>query len=162
MEIGISDWITPANAIEAAKKGLLPALLCTEEHWRQLAEASDEELMELLKFFADPTEYISGDCCAMCQFVYDTPDKRHNLHSAEYCKERCLLWDEAIDGGHDYCCGDRWMTAKYYMRRQLKQRSSGEIIIDFHEAATVMYEYIKSVRESQEKSEQVGTQLYSN
>lgn len=115
---GLMKWLTQKQVDAAAKKGKLPALECSDLHWTQLIEATEEELRKKI----NQTEgLIEGRYCACCC-------------ASKKCRN-CLLCGQPVS-----CCKGRWGNASSALNRW--RRNSGTHA-DFVKAARAVRRYIR-------------------
>lgn len=82
------EWLTEEEIKKAAQGTLLEAAEMSLKHWRQLRDASYEEMMKAMEA-TDVTVY--SPYCALCQYVHNKIGKDIALLKADDCEKHCLL-----------------------------------------------------------------------
>ena len=70
------NWLTKEEIVEAATEGLLSALQCAWQHWKQLCEATEDELE---KAYCNEEVNLSVSFCSLCLHI------NHEVRSCKDC-----------------------------------------------------------------------------
>jgi len=84
-------WVTPDDAEEAAKKGLLAAVKSSIEHHEQLAFRPPEVLIEKFETEDKLKDYIRSSYCALCHWT--RMKSRRGYLTTRECHDFCPLFN---------------------------------------------------------------------
>jgi hypothetical protein len=95
----MSRWVTPRIAKNAAKRGVWAALDCSVEHWRQISEATPEELFQ-------HRPHLDTEDCALCCWAEDQhPRPKDDFLGCTRCplaehEPKCTWTNSAYHAAH--------------------------------------------------------------
>lgn len=105
-------WIDYNTIVEAAKEGHIAAIKCSLDHWRQIALATQEELVQLER---DDSMMFRSKGCSLCRRYYVGASKCDKQGRALGCTKcplrekgtRCGctgggLWSQVNSARHDW------------------------------------------------------------